>query len=782
MKSAVWLRCLCGLLAAGVLAAGAAAQKKPEGSAWNSAANPPDLTGTWTSGSGDKVREFHVYQRGSSVSMTSEQGEDFEGTFSGRSLEVSDKLKETTVNKGLPDWVKSQLIGQPVTIKGALDQNGHTINAKFYGKREHWETKGDTKEITGVEDVSFDLPLEKEPDRYYIADWKVDYSGWKDYVEQVRKKFDAAYAHQQAAQIERDSAQKTLDDEQLRLSTYRELLDKRKQAQFDAQQAGLKCGPDESQKTDEYRQVEHDLGVAQVKLGRAQKVYEDNKVPPGKPAPESAKKAEELTRAKYEEAKANVEQLEARLKQLQDKIGFTRDVAAARARAAALAPKVAEAQTAYDQQATTTGEAQDKFDKAQAKYTQTSQEYSETLAAQKLVQGTPVPRFQDIRAASVPMVKFHAAFWSPDEALRLLDPQIRDAAAVVQRMDEGRRKAKDEFLSTQREASAAMKAWGDSIMTSALLQAGVETCYYASDLVKASEGGPVGILAELSKKCVESWISPTSFYEADVALDKDWSNPALDLLPDKVVGVASKNGPTWGIAEKRVYKTLGTGNAFKAIAAKYNVEHDTRVLMEAINDGGSVADIGKLADKFEKSFTSFEKAKTALNPLQVKGFLKANLKSYGEGLAKDVSKEALKQMIGELVEGETGRDYMLKEMVATGTARYYLLATSRYWRAWDKYQDLVNLRSAILEDYDAKKGAKVDPAEWFRSGADLQVDLKPQQGTGTQAGGPGPKIKIWIGGKLLEPGGSDFRFVIHSAEKLKHDGNGGVTLDIRVTP
>jgi hypothetical protein len=772
---------LCGLLAAGVLAAGAAAQKKPEGSAWNSAGNPPDLTGTWTSGNGDKVREFRVYQRGSSVSLGSEQGEDFKGTFSGGSLEVSDKLSEKTVNQGLPDWVKQRLIGQPVTIKGTLNQDGHTISAKFYGKREHWETKGDQKVITGVEDVTFDLPLEKEPDRYYIADWKVDYSGWQDYVQKVREKLDAANAHQQAAEIYLNSAKKALDEEQLTLPNTKQRLEKRKQALLEAGQVAIKCGPDESQKTDEYRQVEKDLGVAQVKLGRARKMYEDNQLPPGKPAPESAKAMAALMQKKYEEAKDKVEQLEARLKELQKQIGFTRDVEAARARAAALIPKVAEAQAAYDQQVAKVAEAQNTFDKNQAKYTQTSQEFSEALAAVKLVQGTPVPRFRDVRTDSGPSVKFHAELWSPDEALRLLDPQIRDAAELVQRMDERRHTTQAEFLSTQREAIAAMDAWADSIMTSALLQAGVETCYYASDIVKASKAGPVGILAELSKKCVENWLSPTKFYEADVGLDKDWSNPALDLLPDNVLGVASKNGPTWGTAEKRVYKTLGTGDAFKAVAAKYNLEHDVRVLQEAIGDGGSVADIGKLADKFEKSFTEFEKAKTALNPLQVKGFLKANLTSYAEGAAKDITKEALKQMIGELVEGETGRDYMLKEMVATGAARFHLVATSRYWKVYDKYQDLVNLRTAILEGYDRQRGVKVDPPEWFRRSATLYVTLKGLEGTGTQAGGPGPNIKVWIGGRPLRSS-SELRFVIDSAEKLKHDGNGGVVLDIRVTP
>jgi len=770
-----------------VLATGTAAQKEPEGSAWSEYDKKTDLNGTWTSTTGDKMRIYEVRQQGDSVMFTAED-ENFTGQLSGASLDLSDTLNEKTVNSKLPDWVRKLLIGQPVYIRGTLNPDGHTIDAKLIGKKERWEVTGNEKKITGVEDTTTSLPLVREPIRYYIADMKLDYAGWKEYVDKVRERLNTANQHLIVADAEFDSAKKALDNEQITLGGLKQHLEKINQAQQQAGQKASKCTPDEAQKTSAYRDAQKALRDATNKAETARQLYEANKLEPGKPVTVSAKTTSDYFQKKYEEAQAEVARQEAHLKQVMDDMGFTREVEAARAQFEAFKPKVAAAQKAYDQQAAKVAAAQDSATKAQATFAAASKEFSEALAAQKLVQGTPIPRFSDVRVASGPSVKYHAEFWSPDEALRKLDPQIWEAADRLERMNGRRYEAKAEFLARHAEAQEAGEAWANAIMTSAYLQAGVETCSYGIDMVKAAKGGPVGVIAELAKKVTEAaMFGSIEFYEPDIELKKDWEDPAETLLPDDILRTTGK-----GIVKNPV-----NGNIIEAAAFTFEKNHNIRVIEELTAARANNETLREAEKQLQESLERYEEAKGALlwklepkDPfLDPKKYDKwKNWKKNGGDLAKDIAKDLaadeLKKIIGEYFEGEAAREYLIKEGTAAAAAKIFLMASTRYWKSYDTYQTLVALRSEVLKLYDPKKGANIDPPEWFRRGQDLSVELKPLVSTGAEAGGggPSPNLKVTIGGRPLRAGAGTYRFLIDSAEKLKHDGNGGVQLEIQLVP
>ena len=115
------------------------------------------------------------------------------------------------------------------------------------------------------------------------------------------------------------------------------------------------------------------------------------------------------------------------------------------------------------------------------------------------------------------------------------------------------------------------------------------------------------------------------------------------------------------------------------------------------------------------------------------------------------------------------------------------MASVRYWEARDHHEAAVNLRQEIIKRYDAKNHMKINENRTFREGSDIVIEMKDASWWDTGKAykiKPKREVEVYLGGKKAEWVKRDENFLLLTfklkAERLHHDGNGGVKLEVRV--
>jgi len=438
-------------------------------------------------------------------------------------------------------------------------------------------------------------------------------------------------------------------------------------------------------------------------------------------------------------------------------------------------------------------EAELRLREASGKLSQAEQELSRFSAGAFRIEG--------LEAEEGATMRYKMQAWDPSEVLAFLDREIEALGAVLERASTARRLTRAEFIAAQDEASSAQLRLADGIMKSAVAQGLTELAFNSVDVIeKTVEAGPVGALGEGAKKVVEAVVlGPPSFYEPSLAPEimTGDGGPFSDIRANLTDALK--------YSLKRGVKSGATSPTASYIVSQYLVARDTRVYMQLIGQAieGSMQTGYRIVGQTEaqaavKAFESLEKAQAGLKKAVEQGLLRNFAALTGlsfkdafkkvvtspqagklaHSIGRDLAKMATKKVLAEWLEGVPLAAYLAAEAEARLRTQIFLAASGVYWEAYDPYRARVDERREILRQYDEKNHMRIVKDERFPEGADLLIVLRDSEGKPLSAAGH--RMTVKLGGKQAEQVATDQFFFRIAASDLRHDGDGGVALEISV--
>lgn len=379
-----------------------------------------------------------------------------------------------------------------------------------------------------------------------------------------------------------------------------------------------------------------------------------------------------------------------------------------------------------------------------------------------------------------------ARLWTPTDELNKLNQQIDTLAKLLRRLDDRRKKYREEMLDYGDEMTRKSDALISGIWKSHLSQGGVEVADFARDLYEGgSKGGFAGVAATVAKKSLELVVfgAPT-YYDAEFDLS--------DQFAASVTSGAKMTG-------KRMLKTA-MGHPFKASVENAVVNSEKQMLKrlqkelaqgswftEAMGKSDPAL-LGKYLDNLPgaieaqtKSLKEAEKAfATSIGKQGAKSLGAKLAKGFAKGIAKDLAKTALKKELSEFFEGEALRDYMISQYKLSGSAILLLRASNHYWTTKDTYDALVATRNTIVEKYDPESQMFVEHSRVKKLGQEpgpYQILISDQGQNPRQASHR--QMELTLNAVKAQRGSDGSLVFVIPADQVKQVGR-DATLHIRV--
>jgi hypothetical protein len=631
------------------------------------------------------------------------------------------------------------------------------LNAKFAAIQSRYLDKVHFQEIGN------------ERDRYLITGFHVNDREYDRRKVELEAAVREGEAKLKAARGKADASKKALEAEASHCAALNEVLRKLKEAADDASARAALAEPEDKEKSARYREVEAELKKARRGVERMLARVEEEDVANRKAPSESGDKTVAYYKKELEAAASKAKALEAELLRLQDGLGFTARRAKAAADAVELFKKYRARVLESEAQAKRLEESREAHEKDLGEVETRRKAHAEALQALEKLKATVALRVTAAKVYDETTLFYDAYQWAPTEGLALIDEHIAKVEDSLKELDDLRYETKLDFLKYNHAALEAGEDYEAAIMQSAFYQATVEAAYFGEELIQAMcKKGPPGLIAELAKKSIEIAVfGPMKLEEVEVA-----EIDTTLLLP-----TPSKAGET---AAKRLLVKQPLSNAAGLAASKYVESQSRELLRQAMAEPlRQAAEIPALKDAVKAAVKKFAEAKAKATIL---GDLKGNAKSFLEGMLKDVSKAAAKKLIAEYFEGQAASDYFGKQALAAGATQLYLLASHRYWKAFDLRSNLRSEREAVLRTWDPAKGLTTAKNDWFKRGRTLTIELTavPADGEEAKAGAKLPEIEVKLGGQPAERYGEKLHFRVDTFS-LKNNG-GGVTLEVVVRP
>jgi hypothetical protein len=369
--------------------------------------------------------------------------------------------------------------------------------------------------------------------------------------------------------------------------------------------------------------------------------------------------------------------------------------------------------------------------------------------------------------------RYQAEYWMPVDVLKQLNEEIPYYRGRFNELSEQRAAAQQEFRDASKEDFDAGNRYADSIFKSALGQAAVEAGMIIG--VGAAKGGLFGILKEAGTKLL---FAPATglpkFYDPQ---EQEISYAPADDLKGAGIYIAKDFGK--GTAGGLLPDALG-------VAKEYLAQRDPKAVWQAYAKLEYMNMRG-----FDQAFRNYRDAREALQAAKTKLTSGAGMNiatGFILAAAQDIAKDTMKKAIANYFQGKAFEAFMRAE-IRVNIARLDLLKVSKlYWQCSDALDAKTNLRYDILRQYDAKNNMKIVQNNPFYKGQDLVVeivDLSRWYSKTYDWKTKAPReIEVFVGGKKATPVDRGDNQPVMSfkvkAEGLKHDGDGGVKLQIKV--
>lgn len=649
--------------------------------------------------------------------------------------------------------------------------------------------------IKVVNDPTWDKPLvlvRSLKPAYHIASVKVDYSPWERAMQQKSSEERVTKAELDDREAELKSAEKLYEDKiDAAKAEQKKLLDARTASQK-ADDAAANAALDPSKETPEYKQHEADLARTNQRLADVSGVI-DRTLAMGGTVPNVTLDRRDALQKKSDDQSAA-------LQKLGESLGLAAKRDALFKGAEDAADKRRHEEVNYvaamaGVEAAHKGQ-QDSIDLYETAY----RAHEDAAAAWHVLEAKGKPLITYVAVTNGGgQTYYYAQYWDPKEALDFFDSEIPALEKAMLGAADYRIESRGTLLSTQQQATIDLDRLESGIMKSAYAQSAVEAGYYFWDVVsKAREGGPLGALTEAVKKLVEGLVlGMPSFYEPQLA---------VQLKPVKPTGTVSD---LWNLASdtatKRTKKTMGW-LAVDYRVKQYMADHSFEKFLSytgkavvrqpgrtpIVLDAENITNARAFYEKFKTAYAAQQKAwgdltfsafsKTATSGIASKA--KAVLTSkpvekMAYGLAKDLSKQWLKQLLGEKLEGGPLYDSIFSEYKAQAASAQFLAASAAYWQAVDEYKMRLAERAAILKDYDPNTQLKATVNREFASGQTVRIEFTDRDGHIMATGNR--KYKVLLGGREAHFAGGPYLQFDVAARDLKDDGHGGVELSITVS-
>lgn len=733
------------------------------------------LTGTWTDSRGNDV-EFTENADGS-VTLTTEAKNTFTGTLKGFQLELHGTLKLEETRKSLPDDIRKDITGEPTSVKGTVDASGDKITGFYYDKDPEWTVKNGVYSITKMRDGRVEMNFTRL--EYKIADVDIDYTGWE--LANAHAKSAMEDARDELAKREKDyeDARQAFEDARTKEQDAKAKVDAAKTA-LDAAtaRAAQDAVPKDSEKSKDYKAHERSLRLYQQQMQFAwdeiQKANAAGRQPSATvwDAYEKYKQLadrEQTALGGMPETKVALDRKKAAL----DDVAYVDDLSSCQTHMTsycrywlAYSDYSKGPQNDLFMAGSKKEYAQRRVDEAKEKFTTAYQAWDKFASSDS-------PRIHDIWTKVDKNNRYQAEYWMPVDELKQLGEEIPVYRQRLTQLAETRAQAQQEFRDASREDFEAGNKYADSIWKSALGQASVEALMIIG--VGAAKGGLVGILKEAGTKLLFapatglpkfydpqeqaiSYAPADNLKEAGIYVGKDFAKGAVSGLKDDALNVAKS----------------------------YLAQRDPKVIAQAYANVRYMSLSG-----FDKAFSDYQAARGALQAAKSKLLSGAGMNlatGFVVAAAKDIAKDTMKKAVANYFQGAAFEAFMRAE-IRVNIARLDLLKVSElYWQCSDALDTKTNLRYDILRQYDAKNNMKIERNDRFYKGQDLVieiVDLSRWYSKTYDWKTKAPRqIEVIVGGKKATPIDRGDNQPVMSfkvkAEGLKHDGDGGVKLQINV--
>ncbi|MGH9649160.1 MAG: hypothetical protein ACRD3I_01690 [Terriglobales bacterium] len=210
-----------------------------------------DLNGTWKDSRGNDVQ---ITQSGTSVTIQFRSGALFSGALRGRQLEVKHSLSFEETRKNLPTAIRGMIAGEEVSIRGAVNDAGDTIEATYYDRDPEWEEKDGEYKILRYREGG--RPMNFFRGELRIADISIDYTPWFIAQTELKRKLQSAKDDVRRAEEAVTARQGELEGARAACPPKEAALESLQRQLAAARATAQSSGPPEAQKTRAYKNVE----------------------------------------------------------------------------------------------------------------------------------------------------------------------------------------------------------------------------------------------------------------------------------------------------------------------------------------------------------------------------------------------------------------------------------------------------------------------------------------------------------------------------------------------
>ncbi len=733
------------------------------------------LSGQWRDSQGDK---FTIEQTGQHVTLITTTKRVFAGDLVGDTMVLKHQLSYEETMPNLPAEVRQLSTGVEVEIRGTVSADRNTIEGKYVGKEPKWKEKDGQYTIESFDDVPSPRTLHRNG--YHIASLKIDYNGWEITHPKLHNAVTDAKDALTRAQAAFAEMRKKLEAEFAVMQSKTSDLDQKEAVLDDAIKRATATAPPENSKSAAYKAAEASLHRLDARQTRLETLFADKDNM--KHAPPSAVSA---LLQEYEDDKQKVVDLEAKLKSMRDAMGFTAEVDAAKKDAEVKYEIYFQAYKEAYKQRSNVDLAEHRAVLAGQLLDQRRDAYTRAVQEEQLFKEDGSPLVTSVRVGSY----YDAVYWTPDEALRDLNPTISNLEDYLKELAERREQNRVEFMRARQSAAAASDRLYRGQIKSAIGQAAVESGFYFYDVIKAGrKGGIFGAGAEAVKKGIEGLIfGAPQFAEAEIA-------------PEDINGILRQSG--WSLftnSPKRAGKTAVTGNWTGLVVANYLKEKKMAAFeaswRELMRDNPVEQRLREIDPTFSNRFSSevgkylAEERKDALEAgaKYVQARDSALFRDWGKelgkkfiiGLAKDVLKQRMKQNVANFFESEEYLDFIQADLESRAAALILVRDSSRYNDALDMHAYFLQIRAEILKQYDPNNHLQIRRNETFYSQAQLPIELEDRYDV--QGGHAAARqVTVTLGERGADgQGAGQLRYTV-GAYDLEQDADGGVKLVVKV--
>jgi hypothetical protein len=718
-----------------------------------------DLTAEWSNSLGADVK---IKQTGNVVSLTTGKDTQFDGKISGDIFEVWHTLKLSETNKALPPQIREKVAGEQVGIRGTISGDTQIIKGFYLEKTLKWESKDGEYILLAMAEGRKEITLEmklKIVDLEFGADEAVLLSRFdvRRQMENLELEYDVAGRGLPEYQTRMDRAQQTSDQiEQQRISVaarFQDTADKLRALQNQKPPIPKGLLALANQKSS----LEKEIPKLEDRLAKRSA---------GNPSQDLSPLISEL-----ETAKATLE----RINQLMaERMPPPPDTSAPQA---ALKRELQQLDDAAFQLEKDKAHADSELAFAEAGLQSAANTRSELFA--KLVElGEQLTGLDalvlEITANAGGKRIFTAENKGDFSELKDLKSEIADMRQLLQESNAARQQARSEFLGASYEAVQALERVQHAIWKTAYTKVAIDFAYQMYDVAKAgANGGPVGALAEATKKIAENLTSEVLDY-AGFKMSGGVDPNSIEAEFNTQFGANLKEPLS---PQQLTQAALTRGikdSAFRLMKEKFNKGLGARLagerLCAASGELAHYAELAATGDTLRRLSTKWDIMKKQVDELKTGKYKLAKL---GENVLKDASKTVLKAA-ADAIEREAWIDYFEKDIIARTYYPLYASNTYLYWKIYDQYNDLLKKEADLEEGFNPKCSFRTYYSASFARSATILVNLKVER---PRQEGKIVEFKLKLGNIEMSPSGGDTFTTTGAA--LQAGPSGGVVLQLR---